>query len=182
MYWILNTEEEVNEVKALLNILNDYAQKMQNAGEKSLKQELKKEFKRELKDSGPVLIFDLISRIGNQLYIPTHVYRKIISKNKDSIELNRKLAYEFAKKLIRDSAMKTEPLQELEMKAMNREELIIITTFIYMFYEIDNVKEVIKDTNEVAMIHIKKRFEITWKTKMYWKLKLVDILEGLKSK
>ncbi|AFV21627.1 MULTISPECIES: hypothetical protein [Bacillus] len=182
MYWILTTEEEVNQVKTLLNILNDYTQKIQNVSEKSLKQKIKQDFKKELKDRGPILIFDLISRIGNQLYIPIHIYRKIISKNKDSIELNRKLAYEFSKKLIRDSAMEKEPLQELEMKDMNREELIIITTFIYMFYEIDNVKEVIKDTNEVAMIHIKKRFEITWKTKMYWKFKLVDILEGLKSK
>lgn len=46
MYWILTTEEEVNQVKTLLNILNDYTQKIQNVSEKSLKQKIKQDFKK----------------------------------------------------------------------------------------------------------------------------------------
>lgn len=182
MYWILNTEEEVNQVKTLLNILNDYTQKIQNVSEKPLKQKIKQDLKKELKDGGPVLIFDLINRIGNQLHIPIAIYRKVASKNKEKITLNRKLAYEYAKKLIRDTAVENAETQELDMKDMNREELIVMTTFIYMFYDIGNVKESIKDAKEVAMISVKKRFELTWKTKLYWKFNLLDILEDLKQK
>lgn len=182
MYWILNTKEEVNQVKVFLNTLNGYLQKIQNTREKSLKQKIKQEFKKELKDRGPVLIFDLINRIGNQLYIPINVYRKLTSKNKDVIALNKKLAYEYAKKLIRDSAIEKTGTCEVVMKDMHKEELIVMTTFIYMFYDIDNVKESIKDAKEVAMISVKKRFELTWKTKLYWKFNLLDILEDLKQK
>ncbi|HHT7008675.1 TPA: hypothetical protein ACTZ3A_001214 [Bacillus cereus] len=182
MYWILTTEEEVNQVKTLLNILNDYTQKMQKASEKSLKQKIKRDFKKELKDGRPVLIFDLINRIGNQLHIPIAIYRKVASKNKEKTTLNRKLAYEYAKKLIRDTAVENAETQELDMKDMNKEELIAMTTFIYMFYDIGNVKESIKDAKEVAMITVKRKYEATWKTKLYWKFNLLDILEGLKQK
>lgn len=182
MYWILNTEKEVNQVKVFLNTLNDYIQKIQNTKEKSLKQKIKQELKKELKDGGPVLIFDLINRIGNQLYIPINVYRKVASKNKDVVALNRKVAYEYAKKIIRDSAIEKTGTCELEMKDMNKEELIVMTTFIYMFYDIGNVKESIKDAKEVAMITVKRKFEATWKTKLYWKFNLLDILEDLKQK
>lgn len=182
MYWILNTEEEVNTVKVFLNTLNDYMQKIQNTREKSLKQKIKQDLKKELKDGGPVLIFDLINRIGNQLYIPINVYRKVANKNKDVVALNRKVAYEYAKKLIRDSAIEKTGTCELEMKDMNKEELIVMTTFIYMFYDIGNVKDSIKDAKEVAMITVKRKFEAPWKTKLYWKFNLLDILEELKQK